>query len=82
LNTFENVHLKCTPWVPPFQISKYAIDGVNKNAVSAIMKQCSSVLPLLRHCLTAFDEICGTVMNLCFIVRLYVTLIKIANAPR
>jgi len=26
LNTFENVHLKCTPGHLPFQISKYASD--------------------------------------------------------
>jgi len=26
LNTFENVHLKCTPGYLPFQISKYVSD--------------------------------------------------------
>ena len=34
---------------------------------------------LLRHCLSAFGEICGTTMNFVFFLR--VTLIKIANTP-
>jgi len=44
---------------------------------AAIKRQYSSVLPLLRHGLPDFDKICGTAMNLVFLVR--VTLIKTAN---
>ena len=50
-------------------------NGVN-NAVScykestmlsaAIKRQYSSVLPLLRHCLPVFDEICGMATNFVF----------------
>jgi len=46
---------------------------------AAIKRQYSLMLPLLRHCLTVFDEICGAAMNFVFFVL--VTLIKIANAP-
>ena len=30
MNTFENVHLRCTPGLSPFQISKYAAGIVHK----------------------------------------------------
>jgi len=33
---------------------------------AATERQYSSVLPLLRHCLPVFDEICGKTMNLYF----------------
>ena len=46
---------------------------------AAIKRQYSSVLPLLRHCLPVFDEICGIAMNFAFFVR--VTLIRIVNTP-
>ena len=44
---------------------------------AAIMRQYSSVLPLLRRCLPIFDKICGTAMDLVFFV--WVTLIIVIN---
>jgi len=44
-----------------------------------IKRQCSSVLPLLHHCLPVFDEISGTAMSFVFFV--HITLIKIVNTP-
>jgi len=46
---------------------------------AAIKQQCSSVLPLLRHFLPDYGEICGTAMNFVFFV--WVTLTKIVNTP-
>jgi len=36
---------------------------------AAIKRQYSSVLPLLRHCLPVFDEICVTEMNIMYFCR-------------
>ena len=46
---------------------------------AAIMRQYSSVLPLLlvRHYLPIFDEICGMAMNVVFVVQ--VPLFKVVN---
>jgi len=46
---------------------------------AAVKKQYCSVFPLLHHCLTVNDEICGTAMNFVFFAR--VTVIKLANIP-
>ena len=35
---------------------------------TAIKRQYSSELPLLRYCLTVFDEVCGTAMYFVFFV--------------
>ena len=52
--------------------SQYNTPGVT-NASSmlsaAIKRQYSSVLPLLRHCLPVFDEICGMAIDFVFFVR-------------
>jgi len=36
---------------------------------AAVKRQYSSVLPLLRHCLPVFDEICVTAMNLLYFLQ-------------
>ena len=44
---------------------------------AAVKRQYSSELPLLRHCLLVFDDVCGVATN--FVSFVHVTLIKIVN---
>jgi len=39
---------------------------VSTMLTAAIKRQCSSVLPSLRHCLPVFDEVCGMAMDFVF----------------